>query len=281
MEKTSRLPSWFKMQRAAGENYIAVKKTVESYGLNTICVSGRCPNIGECWNAGSATFMILGDICTRACRFCATKTGRPSAPDADEPLHLAEAVDELNLKHCVITSVDRDDLYDRGAGHWAETVKQVKKINGNVTIECLIPDFDGKTSLIRKIIEAKPEIISHNIETVRRLTPQIRTKADYDRSLGVLNLISQAGITAKSGFMLGLGETGEEILQTINDIFNSGCTILTIGQYLQPSFAHMEAVKYYTPDEFDEYRNIALNTGFRFVESSPHARSSYHAVRHV
>lgn len=281
MGKKGRLPSWFKTQRAAGENYIAVKKTVEGYGLNTICVSGRCPNIGECWNAGTATFMILGETCTRACRFCATKTGRPPAPDPDEPARLAQAIKALNLKHCVITSVDRDDLPDSGAKHWAEIIKQVKEINGSITIECLIPDFDGNTSFVNRVIEAKPEIISHNIETVERLTPLIRTKADYNRSLGVLNHISQSGITAKSGFMLGLGETGEEIQQTINDIFNSGCSILTIGQYLQPSLAHMEAVKYYTPGEFDEYRNIALGMGFRFVESSPHTRSSYHAGKHV
>ena len=281
MEKKRRLPSWFKMQRAAGENYTTVKKIIETYGLNTICASGGCPNIGECWNSGVATFMILGEICTRACKFCATKTGRPLAPDPDEPYRLAQAVKALNLKHCVITSVDRDDILDRGSGHWAEVVKQIKKVNDKVTIECLIPDFDGNKSFIEKIIDSKPEIMSHNIETVRRLTPLIRTKADYDRSLGVLNHIAKAGITAKSGFMLGLGETEKEIKQTIHDIFNSGCSILTIGQYLQPSFEHVEVAKYYAPEKFDEYKQIAIGMGFRFVESSPLVRSSYHAEKHV
>ena len=281
MEKKRRLPPWFKMQRAAGENYIAIKKIVETNGLYTICTSGCCPNIGECWNAGSATFMILGEICTRACKFCATKIGRPLPPDTDEPLRLAKAIKALNLKHCVITSVDRDDIPDRGSGHWAETVKQIKKANNKVTIECLIPDFDGNKSFIKKIIDSKPEIISHNIETTRQLTPLIRTKASYDRSLEVLNHISEAGITAKSSFMLGLGETEEEIKQTIRDIFYSGCNILTIGQYLQPSFMHMEVVKYYPPEEFDKYRQIALKVGFKFVESGPLVRSSYHAEKHV
>ena len=279
--KKRRLPSWFKMQRAAGENYTAIKKIVEANGLHTICASGNCPNIGECWNKGVATFMILGEICTRACKFCATKTGRPLPPDPNEPYRLAQAIKVLNLKHCVITSVDRDDIYDRGSGHWAEAVTQIKKVNNNITIECLIPDFDGNKSFIGKIIDSKPEIISHNIETVQRLTPLIRTKANYDRSLGVLTYISQAGVTAKSGFMLGLGETDEEIKQAIYDVFNSGCRILTIGQYLQPSFEHLEVVKYYTPEKFEEYKQIALDTGFEFVESGVLVRSSYHAEKHV
>ena len=281
MEKRKRLPSWLKMQRAAGGNYTAVKKVVETKGLHTICVSGACPNIGECWNAGTATFMILGEICTRACKFCATKTGRPSPPDPNEPERLAEAVKALNLRHCVITSVDRDDIPDRGAGHWAATVKRIKEMNGATTIECLIPDFDGDISFIKKVIDAKPEVISHNMETVRRLTPLIRSKADYDRSLRVLNYIAESDITAKSGLMLGLGETKEEIIEAINDIFNSGCSVLTLGQYLQPSFKHIEVVKYYTPEEFEEYRQIALSVGFRFVESSPLVRSSYRAEKHV
>ena len=192
MEKRRRLPSWFKMQRASGENYTAIKKIVEANGLHTICVSGNCPNIGECWNAGVATFMILGEICTRACKFCATKTGRPLPPYPDEPYRLAQAIKALNIKHCVITSVDRDDIYDRGSSHWAEAVKQVKKVNEKITIECLIPDFDGNKSFIKKVIDSNPEIISHNIETVRRLTPLIRTKANYVRSLEVLTYISQA-----------------------------------------------------------------------------------------
>ena len=281
MEKRERLPSWFKVQRASGEKYTAVKKVVETHKLHTICVSGVCPNIGECWNAGTATFMILGDTCTRACRFCATKTGRPLAPDHAEPARLAEAVEALNLKHCVITSVDRDDIPDKGSGHWAEAVKRIRETNDEVTIECLIPDFDGNESFIKKITDLRPEVISHNIETVRRLTPLIRTRASYDRSLSVLKYISDANVTEKSGFMLGLGEMEEEIFETIHDIFNSGCRVLTLGQYLQPSFEHMAVVKYYTPDEFEKYRLAALETGFRFVESSPLVRSSYHAEKHI
>jgi lipoic acid synthetase len=281
MEKKRRLPSWFKMQRAGGENYTAVKKIVEAHNLHTICVSGRCPNIAECWNARSATFMILGEICTRACKFCATKTGRPLMPNPEEPYRLAQAVNALNLKHCVITSVDRDDISDRGSSHWAEAVKQIKKVNSTITIECLIPDFDGNKSFLEKIIDAKPEIISHNIETVRRLTPLIRSKANYDTSLEVLDYISAKGIASKSGFMLGLGETDEEIIRTIHDVFNSGCRILTIGQYLQPTFERMEVVEYYTTEKFDYYKQIALDAGFRFVESSPLVRSSYHAEKHV
>jgi len=281
MQNRRRLPIWLKMKRASGENYSVVKNLVAKNRLNTICTSGNCPNIGECWNSGTATFMILGDICTRACKFCATVTGRPLPPDIDEPERLAETIMMLKLRHSVITSVDRDDLPDGGASHWAETVKRIKELNPGMTIECLIPDFDGKPVNIQKIIDASPEVISHNIETVRRLTPQIRTKAGYDRSLGVLNYISGRGKTAKSGFMLGLGEREDEVRETIRDIYNSGCKILTIGQYLQPAFGFMEVVEYVTPEKFEEYRIAALETGFLFVESSPLVRSSYHAEKHV
>ncbi len=281
MEKRKRLPPWLKMKRASGENYSVVKNLVARNRLNTICTSGNCPNIGECWNSGTATFMILGNICTRACKFCATITGRPLPPDQDEPARLAESVKLLKLKHCVITSVDRDDLPDGGTFHWATTVKQLKEVNPGLTIECLIPDFDGVTENIQKVIDASPEVISHNIETVRRLTPVIRTKAKYDRSLNVLRYIAEHGMTAKSGIMLGLGEKEEEVIQTIRDIRETGCKILTIGQYLQPAFGYMEVVEYITPEKFEEYRKLALETGFLFVESSPLVRSSFHAENHV
>jgi lipoic acid synthetase len=270
-----------KMQRASGANYSKVKHIVLENHLHTICTSGNCPNIGECWNAGTATFMILGDICTRACRFCATKTGRPLPPDPGEADRLAESIRSMGLKHSVITSVDRDDLPDGGAAFWANVITRVKQINPDTTIETLIPDFDGKGENIQKIIDAGPDVISHNIETVRRLTPVIRTKAGYDTSLDVLRYVSGKGKAAKSGFMLGLGESDTEILQTINDIYDAGCRILTIGQYLQPGPGYMEPVEYITPERFEKYRIKSLETGFSFVESSPLVRSSFHAENHV
>jgi len=269
------------MQRASGENYSRVRRLVQENALHTICTSGNCPNIGECWNAGTATFMILGDICTRACKFCNTKTGRPLPPDPSEPQRLAETIKAMGLKHCVITSVDRDDLPDGGASFWAEVVGIIRKINSGITIETLIPDFDGKPENIDKVITANPEIISHNVETVRRLTPKIRTRAKYERSLYVLKYISERGKTVKSGFMLGLGETEQEILETIDDLYNAGCRILTIGQYLKPSHDHMDAVEFVTPDKFEMYRKLALLKGFVAVESSPLVRSSFHAEKHV
>jgi lipoic acid synthetase len=281
MQSRRRLPPWLKMQRASGENYSMVKHAIEDNRLHTICTSGNCPNIGECWNAGTATFMILGDICTRACRFCATKTGRPLPPDPSEPHRLAKSVRTMNLKHCVITSVDRDDLKDGGAAFWAETITTIKEINPDITMETLIPDFDGKEENILKVIDAGPDVISHNIETVRRLTPLIRTKAKYEKSLSVLSYIASKGKIAKSGFMVGLGETEEEILSTIEDILKTGCSILTIGQYLRPGPNHMEVVDYVEPAKFEEYRKKALEAGFRFVESSPLVRSSFHAEKHI
>ena len=281
MQKSKRLPTWLKMQRASGEKYSMIKRLVEQNRLHTICTSGNCPNIGECWNAGTATFMILGDICTRACKFCATKTGKPFPPDPEEPQRLAESVKIIQLRHCVITSVDRDDLPDRGAEFWAETLRVVKRINPGITIESLIPDFDGKPENIQKVIDAGGEVIAHNIETVRRLTPRIRTKAKYERSLGVLKYITQQGRTAKSGFMLGLGENENEIIETIIDLHSAGCKILTIGQYLQPGSGYMDPVDYITPGKFEEYRLTALEMGFEFVESTPLVRSSFHAERHI
>lgn len=276
-----RLPEWLKMQRASGENYSRVKRLVSDNRLNTICTSGNCPNIGECWNAGTATFMILGNICTRACRFCATATGRPLPPDPEEPGRLAETISILRLSHCVITSVDRDDLPDGGSAFWALAIREIKKINPQTTIEALIPDFDGKPENILKVLEEKPDIVSHNVETVKRLTPVIRTKAKYETSLRVLKFISSSGVKSKSGFMLGLGETGAEVLETIRDVYDTGCRVITIGQYLQPTRDHMETVTWVRPEKFEEYRVAALDMGFEFVESHPLVRSSFHAEKHA
>jgi len=281
MQKGRRLPEWLKMQRASGENYSMVKRLVRDNNLHTICSSGNCPNIGECWNAGTATFMILGDICTRTCRFCNTRTGKPFPPDAGEPERLAESIKKLRLSHCVITSVDRDDLADGGSSFWAGVITAVKRINPETTIETLIPDLDGKPENIQRIIDAGPEVISHNIETVERLTPVIRTKAKYGRSIGVIGYISKSNIPAKSGFMLGLGETEDEIYMAMDDLLEAGCRILTIGQYLKPSPLHMDPAEFITPDQFEKYRLIALEKGFTMVESSPLVRSSYHAWKHV
>jgi len=280
MQKERRLPGWLKMQRASGETYSKVKHIVIENHLHTICTSGNCPNIGECWNRGTATFMILGEICTRACKFCATKTGKPLPPDPEEPLRLAISIKMMGLKHCVITSVDRDDLPDGGASVWAETIRKIKLENPGITMETLIPDFDAKAELIQKIIDAGPEVISHNVETVKRLTPVIRTKAKYERSLDVISYISGKGITAKSGFMVGLGEKEDEVIQTMTDLYNSGCKILTIGQYLKPGAEYLEVVEYIPPEKFEEYKVTAQQLGFSFVESSPLVRSSFHAENH-
>jgi lipoic acid synthetase len=281
MVKRGRLPGWLKMQRASGENYSRVKHIVSDNHLHTICTSGNCPNIGECWNAGTATFMILGDICTRACKFCGTKTGKPLAPDPEEPLRLSESIKKMQLKHCVITSVDRDDIPDGGASFWAETIRCIKAVNPGITIETLIPDFDGNPENVQKIIDAGPDVISHNIETVKRLTPLIRTKARYERSLSVIRYISDKGKISKSGFMLGLGETEDEIVRTISDLRAAGCNILTIGQYLQPGPDFIEVTNYVPPEKFEEYRLMSVELGFSFVESSPLVRSSFHAENHV
>jgi len=281
MQRERRLPQWLKMQRANGGNYVKVKRLVQHNHLHTICTSGNCPNIGECWNAGTATFMILGDICTRSCKFCATRTGKPMPPDPQEPSRLAASIKTLELKHCVITSVDRDDLSDGGASFWAETIKEIKRVNPGTTIETLIPDFDGKPELIQLIIDAGPDVISHNLETVRRLTPQIRSRAKYDTSLSVIKYIASKGMVAKSGIMTGLGETDAEVLETMDDLRAAGCSVITIGQYLQPGFSHMPVVEYTTPEKFEQYRQQGLAKGFDHVESSPLVRSSYRAEKHV
>ena len=276
-----RLPRWMKSQLPSGENYSKVKRLITEHNLNTICTSGNCPNKGECWNAGTASFMIMGDRCTRNCRFCYVSNLIPDPLDWDEPRRLAETIKTLNLKHCVITSVDRDDLPDGGARFWAETIRQIKELNPNTTMETLIPDFHAKKELVQKVIDAKPEVISHNLETVKRLTPKIRSTARYDRSLKVISYIAEAGIVPKSGIMLGLGETPDEVLEAMDDLKAAGCKVLTLGQYLQPDEHLMKVVEYITPEQFEIYRKEAYKRGFRYVESSPLVRSSYHAERHV
>ncbi len=274
-------PDWLKIEIPAGEEYVAVKNIVNEHKLHTICQSGKCPNMGECWGRGTATFMILGDICTRACRFCAVKTGKPLGVDWDEPMRVANSVKLMNLKHCVITSVDRDDLKDGGSIIWEMTINALKEHCPNTTMEVLIPDFKGNTENIQRVINAKPNVISHNVETVRRLTRQVRRNSDYDRSLGVLKYVADAGIRAKSGIMLGLGETEEEIIETMQDLRKAGVQVVTIGQYLQPTKEHLEVEAFITPETFKKYQTIGLEMGFRFVESGALVRSSYHAEKHA
>jgi lipoic acid synthetase len=280
-ERRRRLPDWFRMERAKGETYSKVKNLVNKNHLHTICTSGNCPNIGECWNAGTATFMILGDICTRSCKFCSVKTGKPLPVDKNEPRRLANAIRIMKIKHAVLTSVDRDDLDDGGSGFWAEVIITIKEINPEVTMETLIPDFDGEESFLMNIIQAAPEVISHNLETVRRLTPQIRSRAKYDRSLKVLKFLTEKGCITKSGLMLGLGENEEEVLEAMDDLRQAGCKILTLGQYLTPTLEHIAVQEYIPPEKFEFYRLAALGKGFTHVESSPLVRSSYHAEKHV
>lgn len=281
LHERQRLPGWMKMKMPKGESYSKVKNLVEKHGLHTICTSGNCPNIGECWSRGTATFMILGDVCTRRCKFCAVKSGKPLPPDEFEPEKLAETVRIMGVKHCVITSVDRDDLDDQGAGIWARTIIEVKRLNPLTRIEVLIPDFRGKTDLIQQVIDAAPDVISHNLETVERLTPFVRFASKYRRSLDVVSYIASQGRIAKSGIMLGLGETREEVLQTMDDLLEAGAKVMTIGQYLAPTATHMPVKEYFAPEVFDEYRKIGIQKGFRFVESSPLVRSSYRAEEHV
>jgi lipoyl synthase len=270
-----------KVKLPSGKAYLHVKEMVEAYGLNTICQSGKCPNLSECWGSGTATFMILGDVCTRSCRFCSVKTGKPFPSDPDEPQKIADSVKKMKLKHCVITSVDRDDLADGGSLHWKKTILEIKKTNPFTKIEVLIPDFKFSTNALDEIISAKPDIISHNLETVEKLTPKVRVQAKYKRSLQVLEYLSNKGVITKSGIMLGLGETKEEIFQTMEDLLKVGCKIITIGQYLQPTPDNLPVLKFYSPEEFDELKQIAIKKGFRMVESGSLVRSSYHAEKHV
>jgi len=279
--KRTRLPKWIKMEMPSGSNYSRVKNLVNKNGLHTICTSGKCPNIGECWNHGTATFMILGNICTRNCKFCGVPTGYPLSPDPEEPLKIANSIRIMGLKHAVITSVDRDDLPDLGASFWVKVILKIKEINPKVSMEVLIPDFQGKKELIQQIIDASPEVISHNVETVERLTPHIRSVAEYRRSLSVLSYISHSGVITKSGIMLGLGEKEEEVIQTMKDIKDVGCKIITIGQYLAPPSSPLPVTEYITPKQFEKYHKIGIDLGFSFVESSPLVRSSYHADKHI
>lgn len=274
-------PDWLKINIGANARYTETKNIVESHKLHTICSSGRCPNMGECWGKGTATFMIGGNICTRSCKFCNTQTGRPLPLDPEEPTHVAESIQLMKLSHAVITSVDRDDLEDLGAAHWAKTIDEIKRLNPDTTSEVLIPDFQGKCELIQQVIEAHPDIISHNMETVRRISPQVRSAADYDTSLTVIKQIADNGITAKSGIMVGLGEQPSEVEELMDDLLAQGCKILTIGQYLQPTHKHFPVVEYVTPDQFKLYREIGLQKGFKEVESAPLVRSSYHAEKHI
>lgn len=276
-----RKPEWLKTKLYSEKEFSNVNQVIKNHGLHTICTSGRCPNLSECWNKGTATLMILGDVCTRSCKFCNTLSGYPLPPDALEPEKVAESIKLMKLKHAVITSVDRDDLPDAGAAHWARTINNIKKINPETSLEVLIPDFDGKTELIDLIINEKPDIISHNLETVERLTPIIRTKAKYRTSLKVLAHIANSGAIAKTGIMLGLGETEAEILQLMDDALEHGCSILTIGQYMQPSRKNISVTEYIHPEKFKEYKKIALEKGFSQVESGPLVRSSYCAEKHV
>lgn len=276
-----RKPEWLKIKLPKGQLSVDVLNIVREHHLHTICTSGMCPNQGECWGCGTATFMICGDVCTRGCKFCNVKTGKPAPLDPSEPHNIANSVKLLKLKHAVITSVDRDDLADLGAAHWVKVIETVKKENPEVTMEVLIPDFQGRKELVDRIIAARPEVISHNLETVRRLTNAIRSRATYDMSLEVVRQVSESGVVSKSGIMLGLGEIRAEILQTMDDLRSVGCRVMTIGQYLQPAASNVEVKEYVTPEVFDEYRRIGLEKGFTHVESGPLVRSSYHAEKHV
>lgn len=278
---TVRLPEWMKVPLPHGKDYSRIKNLTQSHRLNTICSSGNCPNKGECWSAGTATFMILGEKCTRNCRFCYVDTVHPDPVDQEEPERLAETIRILQLKHAVITSVARDDLQDQGASFWAKTIREVKKRNPGTTMEVLIPDFNNNHDLLDIIIAERPEVISHNIETVERISPMIRSLATYSKSLEVLEYIAKSGLVTKSGFMLGLGEQEEEVLKAIKDLHSAGVQVLTIGQYLPPSERHTRLVEYVKPELFRKYREIGLKQGFRHVESGPLVRSSYHAERHV
>jgi lipoic acid synthetase len=274
-------PDWLRVKLPIGESYKNVRSLVDTHKLHTICESGNCPNMGECWGAGTATFMILGNTCTRSCGFCAVATGRPESLDWDEPQRVAEAIYLMKVKHAVITSVDRDELKDGGSIIWANTIKAVKALNNDTSLETLIPDFKGQKENIQRIIEAAPEVVSHNIETVERLTRQVRIQAKYWRSMEVIKTLKEGGMRTKSGIMLGLGEEKEEVFQTLRDLYNAGCDVVTIGQYLQPTKKHLPVHRFVHPQEFKEYRDFGYTLGIDYVESGPLVRSSYHSERHV
>ncbi|MCB0524666.1 MAG: lipoyl synthase [Saprospiraceae bacterium] len=277
----SRRPEWLKVRLPMGENYRNVRSIVDEYKLHTICQSGSCPNMGECWGAGTATFMILGNICTRSCSFCAVKTGRPNEYDEDEPRRVAEAIWLMKVKHAVITSVNRDELKDRGAEIWYQTVKAVKELSPETTIETLIPDTKGNWEALERMISAGQEVVSHNMETVPRLYRKVRPQAKYERSLEQIQRTKDYGKRTKTGIMVGLGETPEEVYQAMDDLVAHGCDILTLGQYLQPTKMHIDVAEFVHPDQFAEYKEVGLQKGLKYVESGPLVRSSYHAERHV
>ena len=274
-------PKWLRVKLPIGEEYKRVRKLVDEHKLHTICESGSCPNMGECWGEGTATFMILGNICTRSCGFCAVKTGKPDEADEFEPGRVAQSVKTMGVKHAVITSVDRDDLSDGGANIWAQTVRAIRKQSPGTTLETLIPDFAGKWDNLQIIIDVAPEIVSHNLETVRRLTKEVRIQAKYDRSLEVLFRLKKGGMRTKSGVMLGLGETEEEVIETMEDLRSVDVDILTLGQYLQPTPKHLPVADFITPEKFLEYKEIGMQMGFKYIESGPLVRSSYRAEKHL
>lgn len=274
-------PDWLRVKLPIGESYKHVRGLVDTHQLHTICESGNCPNMGECWGEGTATFMILGNICTRSCGFCAVATGRPEPVDWDEPQRVAEAIHLMKVKHAVITSVDRDELKDGGSIIWHNTIKAVKLLNPNTTLETLIPDFRGIVEQINRIIEASPEVVSHNMETVERLTRQVRVQAKYRRSLEVLSILKKGGMRTKTGLMLGIGETKDEVIRTMHDLREVNCDVITLGQYLQPTAKHLPVLRFVHPDEFAELKEIGYQIGFDYVESGPLVRSSYHSEKHV
>ncbi len=280
-EKRERKPEWLRVKLPVGKEYAHVRSLVDKHKLHTICESGNCPNMGECWGAGTATFMILGNICTRSCSFCAVATGRPLAVDLEEPERVATSVQLMNVKHCVITSVDRDDLKDGGSIIWAETINAIRRKSPETTLETLLPDFKGQWDNLARVLEVRPEVVSHNLETVRRLTKEVRIQAKYDKSLECLKHISAAGLRTKSGIMLGLGETEDEVYEAMDDLLANGVQILTLGQYLQPTRKHHAVIEYIHPDLFAKFKEVGMAKGFRVVESGPMVRSSYHAEKHL
>ncbi len=274
-------PKWLRVKLPVGKKYTELRSLVDKYKLNTICASGSCPNMGECWGEGTATFMILGNTCTRSCGFCGVKTGRPDTVEWDEPEKVARSIKIMGIKHAVITSVDRDDLKDGGSIIWAETVDAIRRANPKTTLETLIPDFQGNTNQMDRVIAVHPEVVSHNMETVRRLTREVRIQAKYDRSLSVLKYLKENGMRTKTGLMLGLGEMEEEVIQTMKDLREVNCDVITLGQYLQPSKKHLPLKEFVTPEQFKKYETIGLEMGFMYVESGPLVRSSYKAHKHV
>jgi lipoic acid synthetase len=282
IRQTKRIkPDWLKIQLPTGTNYAEVKQIVKEHKLHTICEDGKCPNMGECWGAGTATFMILGNICTRSCSFCAVATGRPNEYDLDEPIRVAEAIQLMRIKHAVITSVNRDELKDKGAGVWAATIKAIKQLNPGITMETLIPDFKANWDLLEMVLAEQPEVVSHNMETVERLYRIVRPQAKYERSLEQIKRTKAYGRRTKSGIMLGLGETEAEVFKAMDDLVAHGCDVLTLGQYLQPTKMHLEVKEFVTPEQFKMYKEVGEAKGFKIVESGPMVRSSYHAEKHL